>query len=150
MRNIDLFLSFLSLKLAIIWKVAISTVQMCICCWISGAQGVTHIVCPFGPYGDPDDGQQYLRSLEKRCVTTAHLVSPQCCFMFNIAQAKYVMTMILMRRCYRCDRTQQRNQFLLFIGLIRILVFKTRNPMLAVVCFTEGEMNTIKSLWAAT
>lgn len=26
--------------------------------------GVTHIVCPFGPKGDPDDGQQYLRTLE--------------------------------------------------------------------------------------
>lgn len=27
---------------------------------------VTHIVYPFGPEGDPDDGLQYLRSLEMR------------------------------------------------------------------------------------
>lgn len=27
---------------------------------------VTHIVYPFGPEGDPDDGVQYLRSLESR------------------------------------------------------------------------------------
>lgn len=27
---------------------------------------VTHIVYPFGPDGDPDDGLQYLRSLETR------------------------------------------------------------------------------------
>ena len=27
---------------------------------------VTHIVYPFGPEGDPDDGIQYLRSLEMR------------------------------------------------------------------------------------
>ena len=27
---------------------------------------VTHIVYPFGPEGDPDDGVQYLRSLEMR------------------------------------------------------------------------------------
>ena len=27
---------------------------------------VTHIVYPFGPEGDPDDGVQYLRSLELR------------------------------------------------------------------------------------
>jgi len=26
--------------------------------------GVTHVICPFGPKGDPDDGQQYLRTLE--------------------------------------------------------------------------------------
>lgn len=30
------------------------------------AQGVTHVVLPFGPKGDPDDGQQYLRTLEVR------------------------------------------------------------------------------------
>ncbi|KAL6780553.1 hypothetical protein ACKKBF_B12650 [Auxenochlorella protothecoides x Auxenochlorella symbiontica] len=28
--------------------------------------GVTHVVYPFGPKGDPDDGQTYLRALEKR------------------------------------------------------------------------------------
>jgi len=26
--------------------------------------GVTHVICPFGHKGDPDDGQQYLRTLE--------------------------------------------------------------------------------------
>lgn len=26
--------------------------------------GVTHVVFPFGPKGDPDDGKQYLRTLE--------------------------------------------------------------------------------------
>ena len=29
--------------------------------------GVTHVVHPFGAKGDPDDGQEYLRCLEKRC-----------------------------------------------------------------------------------
>ena len=33
--------------------------------------GVTHIVYPFGPKGDPDDGQEYLRCLEKRCSALA-------------------------------------------------------------------------------
>ena len=28
--------------------------------------GVTHIVCPFGPKGDTDDGVEYMRSLESR------------------------------------------------------------------------------------
>ena len=27
---------------------------------------ITHMVYPFGPEGDPDDGVQYLRSLETR------------------------------------------------------------------------------------
>lgn len=26
--------------------------------------GISHIVCPFGPKGDPDDGQEYLRTME--------------------------------------------------------------------------------------
>ena len=29
-----------------------------------GAPGVTHVVYPYGPKGDPDDGQEYLRTLE--------------------------------------------------------------------------------------
>ena len=32
--------------------------------------GVTHVVYPFGAKGDPDDGQEYLRCLEKRCLPT--------------------------------------------------------------------------------
>jgi SWI/SNF related-matrix-associated actin-dependent regulator of chromatin subfamily C len=28
------------------------------------APGVTHVICPYGPKGDPDDGQEYLRTLE--------------------------------------------------------------------------------------
>ncbi len=28
--------------------------------------GVTHVVFPFGPKGDPDDGKQYLRTMEVR------------------------------------------------------------------------------------
>jgi len=28
------------------------------------APGVTHVICPNGPTGDPDDGQEYLRTLE--------------------------------------------------------------------------------------
>lgn len=35
---------------------------------------MTHVVCPFGPNGDPDDGQQYLRSLERRCDVAVSLV----------------------------------------------------------------------------
>lgn len=35
--------------------------------------GVTHIVYPFGPKGDPDDGQEYLRCLEKRYLALASL-----------------------------------------------------------------------------
>ncbi len=30
---------------------------------------MTHIVYPFGPKGDVDDGVEYIRSLEKRCCT---------------------------------------------------------------------------------
>lgn len=30
------------------------------------APGVTHIVYPFGPNGDPDDGLQYMRKLTSR------------------------------------------------------------------------------------
>ena len=35
--------------------------------WLLSADspGVTHVVYPFGPSGDPDDGQQYLRALER-------------------------------------------------------------------------------------
>ena len=33
----------------------------------AGAEGVTHVVHPFPPSGDPDDGKQYMRSLEARC-----------------------------------------------------------------------------------
>ena len=33
----------------------------------AGAEGVTHVVHPFGPDGDPDDGKHYMRSLEARC-----------------------------------------------------------------------------------
>ena len=36
---------------------------------------MTHIVYPFGPKGDPDDGQEYLRCLEKRCIALATLPS---------------------------------------------------------------------------
>ena len=36
-------------------------------CGVAEVPGVTHIVYPFGPKGDPDDGQEYLRCLEKRC-----------------------------------------------------------------------------------
>ena len=32
----------------------------------AGAAGCTHVVFPFGPEGDPDDGQNYMRSLEAR------------------------------------------------------------------------------------
>jgi hypothetical protein len=28
-----------------------------------GQAGVTHVVCPFGPGGDPDDGQHYMRNM---------------------------------------------------------------------------------------
>ena len=30
---------------------------------------VTHVMYPFGPKGDPDDGGHYMRSLERRCDT---------------------------------------------------------------------------------
>lgn len=36
-------------------------------CGVAEVPGVTHIVYPFGLKGDPDDGQEYLRCLEKRC-----------------------------------------------------------------------------------
>ena len=32
-----------------------------------GAPGVTHVVLPFGPDGDPDDGQEYMRTLRREC-----------------------------------------------------------------------------------
>ena len=40
---------------------------------VHGAEipGVTHVVHPFGAKGDPDDGQEYLRCLEKRCFPTS-------------------------------------------------------------------------------
>ena len=28
--------------------------------------GVTHVVYPYGPEGDPDDGVQYMRTLGRR------------------------------------------------------------------------------------
>ena len=37
--------------------------------------GVSHVVYPFGAKGDPDDGQEYLRCLEKRCFPT---LDPLC------------------------------------------------------------------------
>ena len=32
------------------------------------APGVSQIVYPFGPDGDPDDGVQYMRVLDRRCM----------------------------------------------------------------------------------
>ena len=28
---------------------------------------MTHVVLPFGPDGDPDDGQEYMRTLRREC-----------------------------------------------------------------------------------
>ncbi len=33
----------------------------------AGAPGVTHVVFPFGPEGDPDDGREYMRTLRRAC-----------------------------------------------------------------------------------
>ena len=35
--------------------------------WYADSTGVTHIVYPFGPNGDPDDGVQYMRVQDRRC-----------------------------------------------------------------------------------
>lgn len=63
---------------------------LCLCCGIAsrrcrsawqlvlrrvGAPGVTHVVLPFGPDGDPDDGQEYMRTLRRECAPLA-LLSP--------------------------------------------------------------------------
>ena len=44
-------------------------------CLFAETPGVTHIVYPFGAKGDPDDGQEYLRCLEKRSVPLAQSTS---------------------------------------------------------------------------
>ena len=28
---------------------------------------MTHVLMPFGPDGDPDDGQEYMRTLRREC-----------------------------------------------------------------------------------
>lgn len=47
-------------------------------CWHAESGGVTQIVYPFGPNGDPDDGVQYMRVQERRCA----LIS--CCTCFEL------------------------------------------------------------------
>ena len=34
---------------------------------------MTHVVLPFGPDGDPDDGQEYMRTLRRECAPPALL-----------------------------------------------------------------------------
>jgi hypothetical protein len=39
--------------------------------WVRGRAGyATHIVYPFGPKGDPDEGRDYTRTLARRCLHT--------------------------------------------------------------------------------
>ena len=47
--------------------VAVLAAYMALQC-LADAPGVTQIVYPFGPDGDPDDGVQYMRVLDRRQV----------------------------------------------------------------------------------